>query len=139
MRTLVLFGLIVLVAVSIGCRRHYQDAELVGSWQIVDRRVNLNDQRAWQADTNPVAQRYAFSPDHTFTSQFVGAKDMRHFGVWALESDRLAITVLSNSFSPAITSNRESVRIVRLTESVITLESRDQRDKLQQRTFTRTK
>ena len=153
MRTFVLFGLMVLVAVSIGCRRHYQDADLVGSWQIVERRVKLNDQRAWQADTNPVphfeprwrtdtnpvAQRYTFSPDHTFTSQLVGVKDMRHFGVWALESDRLGITVLSNSFSPAITSNRESVRIVRLTESVITLENQDPRDQLQQRTFRRIK
>ena len=151
MKTGVLLVLVVLGLLLPGCRRPYQDADLIGSWQIVESRIKLSDQPLLQLDTNrlgrfspswrtnssPVPQTYTFSPDHTFTSRFVSTKDMRHFGVWALESDRLAITVLSNSFSPAITSNRESVRIVRLAKSVITLENRDHRDQLQQRTFRR--
>ena len=125
----------------LGCRRPYQDAGVAGSWQIVERRVKPNDEffPSWHTDTNPPPQTYTLSSNHAFTSQFVSTKDLRHFGVWAIESDRLVITLLSNSISPIITSNRESARIVRLTESVITLENQDPRDQLQQRTFRRIK
>ena len=141
MKTFLLLLLLALPSVFLGCRRPYQDADVAGSWQLVERRIKPNDGffPSWHTDTNPIPQTFTFSSDHTFTSQFVSTKDLRHFGVWAIESDRLAITLLSNSVSPTISSNRESARIVRLTESVITLENRDRRDQLQQRTFRRMK
>ena len=141
MKTPVLILQLALPSVLLGCRRPYQDTDVAGSWQIVERRVKANDEFffSWHTDPNPPPQTYTLSSNHAFTSQFVSAKDLRHFGVWAIESDRLAITLLSNSISPIITSNRESARIVRLTESVITLENQDSRDQLQQRTFRRIK
>jgi hypothetical protein len=141
LKTCVLLLLVALPSLFSGCRRPYEDAAVVGSWQIVERRVKLNDEffPSWSMDTNPVPQTFTFSSDHTFTSRFISTKDLRSFGVWAIQMDCLAITVRSNSVFPVITSNRESARIVRLTESLLTLENRDHRDQLQQRTFRRMK
>lgn len=109
----------------LGCGRSYRDAELVGSWQVV---TGVN-----------VTQTYTFSPDHTFTCVTASAKDMRHFGDWAMDHNQLAIIVRSNSFSPTIVSNREPSRISKLTDSVLVLEDRDKNDEPRQRTFKRLK
>jgi hypothetical protein len=120
-----------------GCRRSYTEADLLGSWQIVARRIKPNDQLLpmWLSDTNPVSYTYTLSPDHSFISRFKSSKDMRVFGVWSLESDQLSFVMFSNSWTPSIASNRETVRITSLTKTEVTIEDRDQRDQLQQRTF----
>src|SRR5437879_3156531 len=115
---------LVLSLFFVGCRRSYQDGEMIGSWQIT---------------TNGMTQTYTFSPDHAFVSAFVSSKDLRHFGDWTLDADQLTIEVRSNSFSPTITSNRTTTRILNLTDSVLILKDQDRNDEPRERTFRKLK
>lgn len=108
-----------------GCGRSYRDAELVGSWQFAYRSGNTCT--------------YTFSPDHTFTYSVTSSKDLRQFGDWALQADQLAIVLRSNSFSSIVASNRETVRIIKLTDSVLILKDRDRNEERRERTFRRLK
>lgn len=107
----------------LGCRRSFQEADLVGPWQITT--------------SGGVAQTYTFSPAHTFVCVTAGSKDLRHFGEWGLAGDELAIVVRSNSFTSAIVSNRQTARIIKLTDSVLVVKDRDRDDEPRERTFRR--
>lgn len=113
-----------------GCGRSYRDAELVGSWQIVNPRGS---------GRSGITQTYAFFPDHTFTVSVVSSKDLPVFGDWAIQADQLAITARSNSFSPIVVSNREMAQIIKLTDSVLMLKDRDRNEEPRERTFRRLK
>ena len=108
----------------VGCGRSYRDADLLGSWKVVM--------------TGGVQQTYTFSPDHTFTIVTASSKDLRHFGVWTMDSGQLVITVRSNSFTTPVT-NRETAHIAKLTDSLLILKDRDKNDEPQERRFQRQK
>jgi len=124
MKTLIGIIGLVLSLFFFGCRRSYQDGDLIGSWQMT---------------TNGITQTHTFSPDHTVVSAFVSSKDLRHFGDWTLDGDQLAIVVRSNSFSSTITSNRAATHILKLTDSVLILKDQDRNDEWRERTFRKLK
>ncbi len=107
----------------VGCQRSYQEAALVGSWQTFT--------------AGAVTQWYTFSSDHRFTSSVASSKDLRHFGDWALVGDQLSMVVRSQSFSPTIVSNRETSRIIKLTDETLVARDRDRNDEPRERTFKR--
>jgi hypothetical protein len=124
MKTSAYLSVLVFCLPLFGCGRSYRDAELVGSWQFAG---------------SGNAYTYTFSPDHTFTYSVVSSKDLRNFGDWAMHADQLAITLRTSSFSPIVVSNRETVQITKLTDSVLILKDRDRNDEPRERTFRRLK
>ena len=118
------FFLVFMLAFSlVGCGRSYRDADLVGSWRIA---------------TGHITQTYTFSPDNTFIIATASSKDLRLFGDWRVDAGQLVMTIRSNSFTTPVT-NRETVHIAKLTDSLLILEDRDKNDDPRERTFQRLK
>ena len=97
----------------VGCHRSYQNADLVGAWQTVM--------------PGGIKQTYTFSQDQTFTIVTTSSKDLRHFGNWVIDHDQLTTIVRSNSFSPTAAIYSNTVLIGKLTESVLILKDRNQK------------
>lgn len=115
---------VLVLSLSAGsCGRSYPEADLLGSWQTV-----------WKGR---VTQTYTFCPDHTFTIVTASSKDLRLFGTWAVLGNQLSIVIRSNSFSPIIETNRETARIVLVTDDSLILRDRDRNDEPRERNFRR--
>jgi len=112
------------ISVVVGCNRSYQANQLVG---------------VWQSTQQPTGFTFTFFKDHTFTCGVASPKNLTQFGEWALNAKQLTIILRSNNWTAAITTNRNSYRIIALTDSALALKNLDDAAERPNRTFTKVK
>jgi hypothetical protein len=111
------------LCVFTGCKRTYQESQLIGSWQL---------------DVHVADARVTYYVNHNWVVTLISSNDNvpsgSEFGEWKLEGDNL-ITVTRSTFDNAATNVRETAKILKLNDSVLSEKTQDNSGKTKTSTF----